>query len=813
MTFEKKSDMDKIKVRIKGGDSEEATLDLSTYYVSSDYTQTPFNIDVTTSYKKINFDTTEGEVDADGCLEFNGEMTTNLLGNFFTYEIKYKKGDEWVSDANGWIENSADASETGGTIYLGIKDNNTLDDRDAKIIVKYPSAEPKEVQVHQYANTEEVTYTVISNVNDGVNAYFYKDSGTTELERKDPVQFKNGVVEYSKPKIYASKLYVKIEGGLPDSSVTYTLDTKDGSREEVLSSGEQTWSPKLVYGKTINRYTWDDNADLDKREYSSATTFSIDYDETVEKNYTIMKSEFIDSGATCMLQTPSVDWVVSGSGYTSNISANTWRVDRSTVLRYYIKEDKSVFLDYKITQGKGDFVFKFNTSVSAVTTSGDGKTASATTDFTKQTLRIDLSCIDSYVTSSDVKKENKDSSGTPIGFIASVRDSNVKCTIEGGYVCFELDKNTCTKSRHFTVAFIQKRSNKRILLTLTQSAVICDVGDVYCYDTSNGNYYFVNVLSGDTIGTNATPIGITIMPTDNGANANGKFARVIALTEKNSDTYHAPLWRKSDGTDTVQSYDYKWIINTVENAGEEWYASLGTEGQALKYKNYYEPTGLCYAKTDRHAHMPMIKLSDHYVINPLGFFTRDPNVGDSSHKNCLCDFNGFQKTQYSYKNGGGELFEMCHEYETVGTKKGEWFLGGAGEMACLVQNIGLINDVIRKLNSLNYSVTEFNFNFQPDDSYFKHKKNNGSYLVDFYWTVTNHGRVKTLDSLGGGNPTHGSEYSSWVVALGNGTMQWGIHRAGTNESAGSNQTRARVRLMLLVDTKNNHVPSELTNDE
>ena len=64
---------------------------------------------------------------------------------------------------------------------------------------------------------------------------------------------------------------------------------------------------------------------------------------------------------------------------------------------------------------------------------------------------------------------------------------------------FDLDKNTCTKSRILAITFIQKRSNKRIMLTVTQSAVICDVGDVYCYDTSNGNYYFVDVLNGDTI--------------------------------------------------------------------------------------------------------------------------------------------------------------------------------------------------------------------------------------------------------------------------------------------------------------------------
>lgn len=835
LTFEKEGDMGKIKVGITSGEtsgyteeatleSEETTLDLSTYYVATDYNHTSFDIGVITSYKKISFDTTEGEVEADGCLEFNGEMTTEPSNKFFTYKIMYKKGDKWVldadiSDEDRWIEDDfgkykESLSKSGGTISLSTDDNNNLDDRDVKIIVTYNSEE-KEVQIHQYGNREEVTYTVISNVNEGVNAYFCKDSGATITEYK--TQFKNGVAEYSKPKIYASTastLYVKIEGGLPDSSVTYTLDTEDGSREEVLSSGEiPNWSPHLKYGKTINRYTWDDNPDLDTRKYSDYTIFSIDPDETVEKNYTIMKP-VTDSDVTCKLQKPSVDWVKGNdSDYTSNISANTYNGNRSTVLRYYIKEDKSVFLDYKITQGKGEYVFNFNTSVSAVTTSKDGKTASATTDFTEQRLAISLSCIDSYVTSSDTTKENK----VNIDFIASVRDSNVKCTIEGGDVCFYLDKNTCTKSRSFTATFIQKRSNKRIILTLTQSAVVCDVGDVYCYDTSNGNYYFVNVLSGDTIGATAAPIGITIIPMDNGANANEKFARVIALTEKNNDEYNGkPLWRKSDGSDDVQSHDYRWLISSMKDSSNGKWVSLGTEGYRnegfLKYKTKWpDNLGLYYAKIDdlkKYARRPMIRdvNSHHYKIN--NHFQVDVVEYDGKkRKNCLYDFSGFQKTQYSYKNGGGKLFEMCQNYETVGTNKGEWFLGGAGEMACLVQNIGLINKVIGELKRLNYSVTEFNFDFQPDNGYFKDSPNHGYYCEGYYWTVTNHGRVSTISRAKNDDPTDGSEYSSWMVALANGTMQWGVHRTGHDESAGRNQSRARVRLMLLVDNKDKHEPN------
>ena len=97
------------------------------------------------------------------------------------------------------------------------------------------------------------------------------------------------------------------------------------------------------------------------------------------------------SEVTCMLQTPSVNWVTKSSGYTSNISVNNYNGDRTTVLRYYIKEDESVFLDYKITQSKGDYVFEFNSSVSSIIVSKENnKKASTTTDFTKHILAIPL---------------------------------------------------------------------------------------------------------------------------------------------------------------------------------------------------------------------------------------------------------------------------------------------------------------------------------------------------------------------------------------------------------------------------------------
>lgn len=67
----------------------------------------------------------------------------------------------------------------------------------------------------------------------------------------------------------------------------------------------------------------------------------------------------------CLVYKPSVSWATisnkdeNGKRFL-NIANNKDNNDRETTVRYYIQEDPSVFLDYKIRQIEGVYTFVFN---------------------------------------------------------------------------------------------------------------------------------------------------------------------------------------------------------------------------------------------------------------------------------------------------------------------------------------------------------------------------------------------------------------------------------------------------------------------
>lgn len=814
LTFEREGNMGNVKVRISGGTSEEASIEASDYYFSADYMQTAFEADVTTTYKKINFDKTEGEVEPDGCLEFEGNMFTNPDGKYYTYEVVYENTGHGSS---GWLEvDDAIYRDTltvnGGKLGFGVLDNNTLDDRDAKIIVKYKPSDTldevkKELIIHQYPNTEYVTYTVISNVNDGVEVTFTNPS-TNVVEYK--AQFKNGVVEYSKPKISAGTLKVQISGGLPTESSHYTLKTADGSVAEIINNAGQTdWSAPLVFNKFTTRYTWDDAINVADRVYKDKAEFSIQPDETVERDYNIMAEQEAPLSEThCLVSKPSVSWLSPSTKdergtHFLNVKENKNNNDREATVRYYIKEDPSVFLDYKVKQTEGVYTFLFTEvpGKDKINITNGGKRAKVETDFTKHVFNFSLDFVSSYSNTPDNK----------VPYIVSVNKSTVKYTIDDEYLHLDLPKNICTKSNSFTVTFIQRGSNKRIILTVVQSAVVCDVGDVYFYNPSSGLYYFADIMHGDSIEKSWKPIGVTVIPMNNGLfGESAKFARLISLTEQNSEEYNGPWWKKENAGESQRTH-CRYRIPCDEEKFESGHATIGTEPYngrgVMQYKNKYSKNGLYYSNTDRHASRIMERNADGVYKVTTEFASDVIGTYDGfEFQSGLADFNGFKETREALAQTSeiGPMYQMCDNYEPSGTKKGEWYVGGAGEMACLVQNIGLINAVLAKLKELNYPVSTLHVDFAPADSYFKSSPDNGTCFVDYYWTITNKGRVKRIGKEGGSDPGIGGESASWAVLLSNGTIQWAIHRAGLNQSSYANHVRMRVRPMLLVNRDDKH---------
>lgn len=817
LTFEKDGEYKNMKVRINDGNSEEATLELSNYYLSSDYKQNSFDINVNTNYKKISFNDTEGSIKPDGCLEFKGDTLTNPSNKSYTYEIQYQNVER---DGNKWIDFDEDVyrntlTPNGGKISLGLSRNDTLYDRNAKIIIKYKPSDTineitKELIIHQYSNNEYVTYTVISNVENGVKVQFVNKL-TNNLEKE--VSVVNGIAEYSKPKVLSTEMIVKIIGGLPQKTSKYELKTADNSRSVVVNNtGETNWSAPLIYKKYYYGYTWDDAINVEDRVYKDTAIFTINPDETIERNYnTLSVQEAPASEVNCLVEKPNVAWAdisnydVHGRHFL-NIKDNKNNRNRELVLTYYIKEDPSVLLKYKVIQNESAYTFKFitipnvNDNSYSITDVPTNKKATITTDFTKHTYDFPLKYIESYGSNSDIK----------IPFIISVNNSNVTYNIDNEYLHLNLSKNTCTKENSFEITLIQRNSNKRLILTVVQQAVICDVGDVYFYNPLSGLYYFVNVLSDDKIEDIWKPIGVTIMPMNNGlTNNSGNFARLISLQEKNNPEYDEKYWKKSDSGES-QKKDFRWRIGCEEDQYQAWVASLGTEpyngNGVFRYQNKHN-NGLYYATTKKHIEKIMYRNEKgHYKVNNL--FVDDVALfkGHYPYFSCLGDFNGFTKTRdaVAQTKDVGAIYKMCDEYVTNGTKAGEWYLGGAGEMACLIQNIGLINDVIDKLIELNYTVDKLHYHYRSNDYAFNSDHDNGQNYKDYYWTITNKGMVDDYNDDESSDPNDGDEYSSWIVLLTNGALQWAVHRAGFNESRPKNQVRARVRPLLLVDSNNNH---------
>lgn len=133
-----------------------------------------------------------------------------------------------------------------------------------------------------------------------------------------------------------------------------------------------------------------------------------------------------------------------------------------------------------------------------------------------------------------------------------------------------------------------------------------------------------------------------------------------------------------------------------------------------------------YVLSDKSIVAPDALTKDMEVIGIISFFSKDgtPNVTalkqtrrewgsttDSavnvvnSYEKAVEDFNGadYTKKLYeTYKDSLGDFpaLKYCVEYETKGTKKGDWVFGSSGEVLQTVRNAYLINGSVEKLNEV-----------------------------------------------------------------------------------------------------------------
>lgn len=133
-----------------------------------------------------------------------------------------------------------------------------------------------------------------------------------------------------------------------------------------------------------------------------------------------------------------------------------------------------------------------------------------------------------------------------------------------------------------------------------------------------------------------------------------------------------------------------------------------------------------YVLSDKSIVAPYALTKDMEVIGIISFFSKDgtPNVTAlrqfmhiwgrmtdfavntvKSYDKAVEDFNGADYTKKLYEKHKDELddfpaLKYCVEYETKGTKKGDWVFGSSGEILQTVRNAYLINRSVEKLNEV-----------------------------------------------------------------------------------------------------------------
>lgn len=807
ITFRKDGDMDRYKVKIDSANTESSSLELDKYYIANEYAANPnISVEVSTNYTKTIFEDTEGEIDADGCLEFSGKTEINNISSDEYFKIS-KDGTNWANQyTDDWLSaETEDVTASGGNISISIEENTMESDREKVVFVKFKDKQ-KKIIVNQYTDNTYVTYTVISNADSNAQITF------TDGDNTITQNFDDGYAEYARRRIGSKTISATITDGLPSSSITYSIVQKDGQDSQTVSNTKGSVLVDLIGTKTSTNYSWDE------KTYTTATTFDIKPDETVTKNYYVWRdsNSFSGEGYFTVEVLKNNGWLRPSKtpsktpSHKLDYDNNARLSDRSASVIFRISENPSTSLNYRIIQTNANYTFEFDKD--AIAKNGDNKYSLSndertltyeTNDFEAWALSVPRIFVKSLMNDTDFADY------TPMKVVndKDVVVGQISARLNGGSILISLNKNVNLTPLTNIVKLTQQGSGKTLYIKVIQGKVVCKIGDVYCYTEKNGvqQHSFID-LNEYTIPQGTTPVGIVAMPMKNSAETNSDFARIVSLVEQqtNQNTNIKYGWR--------QDYDKKTKNGDVlevnhenrlyqKNGSFDWYDGMsGSQTKGTYHNRYDRETSLYYYNDDRH--LPRILDSNGCVTSAAKKY-----YGNDDNESAIKDFDGFGRTYRKrndmYKANSGAILNMIYKLHKINNDSECWFIGSIGEMAAIFQNIDCINNSIRQLNALynnNFKLIVDTTGHAEVHGAFNHYYSNNGDNANYYWTSTYYKPVKNWDEQ-----NHSDKRATWAINMASGNIRYAVY----STYGGSNHqhwTPLNVRPMLLVNETGEHKP-------
>lgn len=780
-------------VKLLDNNIQSKLLSVSTSYISFDWNDTEgATVYVTTNFESTVFPNTTATCEPNSCITFIGN-TTN-------------RGKEYIVECNhaDWLDVSQN-SETNSFSVICKSDNEGENDRTAQITVSYNGL-TKTIEVVQFANTSYVTYTITSNAEDGAQVKFNDSPSPFTTTLKD------GIAEYTRRQVGSKTLNVTVSGGLPSLSVTYAFENLEGTTASTVSNLGQHFFPPLQPYKITTQYTYDE------KQMNILTSTTVSCSPGERKNVEIYPKKDRENIAEWSVEEPDYSWVhsvhLTSNNHTVKIDANKNNIKRSAILTYYIDESPTTIFRYKVMQTNGNYTFCF---------SSDKSTIKKINSSDNNSISIG---IDSYL--NDEKNL--------IGFEAKYSSNEASVSTNSTGATINLKRNYLLKTRTVTINFIQNESKKRITLYITQDSGDCKIGDVYAYDATEKRYASFRFSNGESIVDGFTPVGVVVMPFNNGCTFNKSYARVISLTESktndhnqnNSNLDYTWYMRLDDNTvyETIRTQigylhltslsDKDYIGNSynryyMDNYPVNEYRALGSvtndsyktsfdNGQKLYYaKNIYKSRGDSSYDYKRKMKPFTNDDSNTNISGYSGVFkVQNENNVLQEEKYAYTDFSG--KTNFDLENKTMKdhkekwydvsLYYYISHYSTLGTKVGDWYLGSLGEMSYVSVYSKIINSTLKNLASkyqITLVATEDNLGGFVGWNRNNHKNYDTS---DYgYWTSTMAKDLFTTD--------HRNYYNSAMVVVGTGMIGFQPHQRQDNNH---HRTLKRVRPMLMINS-------------